>query len=184
MITVRTIAIGILCSLMFVTVNAEQYAEFIDVLEALTPKGGMRDEKELVLTKEQAKKINKQFNTDYDNKETFAIHQFMDDQYEITGYILRLKRVIEEYESEHDFIIHFDKNKSLLKSADLLELNDEYAELVKEDDTFFNQFKDVANVDSLVVGKTIDGVTEATMTCELTCETVKLAKYLLNLLKE
>ena len=61
-------------------------------------------------------------------------------------------------------------------------MNDEYAELTKQDDFFYKQFENVGDVDTLELDENIDAVTEATLTSELTINALKAAKYLLSLL--
>ena len=158
------------------------YATFAEALDSLLPEDGIIEKDTVVINKKQVKELNKICYTGYKKGKAFEVNILKNKDKTIDSYVIRLKLTIYEFESDHDYIIQFGKDKKLLRKVDVLELNDEYAELTKQDDFFYNQFENVGDVDTLELDENIDAVTEATLTSELTINAVKAAKYLLSLL--
>jgi len=165
---------------IIVAANPKNDTLFLNTLKTLTPKGGKFDKKFITLTKEQLKEINKKYNSTYKTNDTFTIYTIKKSDTKIESYVLQLKRTIEEFESVHSLLFQFEPNKTTLREVKILELNDDYAKLVQKSPVFLKQFKNVLNINKLEVGKTVDAVTEATMTSELIVEAVKIASYILN----
>lgn len=176
--------------LLAIVMNAEDkekkgtitYATFSEALDSLLPEGGFIEKDTIVINKKQAKELNKICYTGYKKEKAIEINILKNKDKTVDSYVIRLKLTIYEFESDHDYIIQFGEDKKLLRKVDVLELNDEYAELTKQDDFFYNQFENVGDVDTLELDENIDAVTEATLTSELTINAVKAAKYLLGLI--
>ena len=176
--------------LLAIVMNAEDkeekrtitYTTFAEALDSLLPEDGFIGKDTVVINKKQAKELNKICYTGYKKGKAFEVNILKNKDKTIDSYVIRLKLTIYEFESDHDYIIQFGEDKKLLRKVDVLELNDEYAELTKQDDFFYKQFVNIGDVDTLELDENIDAVTEATLTSELTINAVKAANYLLSLL--
>ena len=176
--------------LLAIVMNAEDkderkpviYATLQEMIDSLLPEDGLIEKDTVVINKKQAKELNKICYTGYKKGKAFEVNILKNKDKTIDSYVIRLKLTIYEFESDHDYIIQFGEDKKLLRKVDVLELNDEYAELTKQDDFFYKQFVNIGDVDTLELDENIDAVTEATLTSELTINAVKAAKYLLCLL--
>lgn len=174
--------------LLLITVSNSQqkevtYTSLKKVIKKYLPQGGFAAKDSVVLTKEQAAALNNMYDAGYKKNKKIVINVLKNPDSTAACYIVRIKLIFYEFESLHDYALVFGADKTTLKRAEILQLNDEYAELLMKDDAFLKQFVNIKNPDSLRLGKNVDAVTEATISSDLTITAVKMAKYILGLVK-
>jgi len=159
-----------------------KYGSLKGVIKKSLPTGGFAVKDSVVLTKEQANAVNAIYSdAGYKKNKKIIINVLKNMDSTVCGYVVRVKLVLFEFESLHDYAIVFAADKKTLTMVEILQLNDEYAEKLKNGDLFLKQFKNVKDPDSLKLGKNIDAVTEATISSDLTISAVKIVKYILSL---
>jgi hypothetical protein len=172
----KSITILFLLLLNISIVNGKEYISLKESLKRVLSEGETVLKKDIHLSKQDVEFLNKMYNSDHFDGEKITIFYGKNAKGEITWYLVSMVEIIREFNSYHNWALAFNADMTI-KKVFLIKLLDEYS-FVLDNENFLNQFVSKESM-TLSLLKNIDGISSATMSCNLLIGSLKKAEFLI-----
>jgi len=158
--------------------GATSYTPLSEALKKALPLGQKTFKTTVVLTKDQAEKLNSYGRGDFLKDDEVDVYYTKDDHNQVTGTAVYLVEMLVRWKARHNWVIGLSP-AGAITAVSVVELTDKYS-FPLAGDAFLKQFPG-KNPAAIEVGNGIDAVSGATESSKLMSASLKRAAYVVSI---